>query len=230
LYEVKALGASKMDFITLAVEQSRILRALDEMLGDDTDNVGGSSSAASFHLADHTAQAQLDVSSGMDSIAARPLFSKNAEAELYLLATNFLLYVALVIVVILVCRIYFPEALVSRSHQTRPRSYNYRVAEEQEADEEDYVSDEEDLRLNAAADGNGRNDRSASDFFDFEQESLSRKQVLQRLAFCCCMLNLTFVMWGALQVRASETRWNVPSVWRWATNLIFLVHHHRNAC
>jgi hypothetical protein len=201
-----------MDFITLAVEQSRILRALDEMLGDDTDNVGASS-VASVHLADNTAQAPLDVSSGMDSIAARPLFSKNAEAELYLLATNFLLYVALVIVVILVCRIYFPEALVSRSHQSRPRSYNYRVAEEQEADEEEDVSDGEDVRLNAAtADGNERNDRSASDFLDFEQESLSRKQVLQRLAFCCCMLNLTFVMWGALQVRASETRWRLDTL------------------
>jgi hypothetical protein len=148
LCEVNALGVSKMDFITLAVEQSRILRALDEMLGDDKDNVGGSSSGASVYVADNTVQAPLDVGSGMDSMAARPLFSKNAEAELYLLATNFLLYVALVIVVILVCRIYFPEALVSRSHQTRPRSYNYRVAEEQEADEDDFASDEEDLRLN----------------------------------------------------------------------------------
>jgi hypothetical protein len=36
---------------------------------------------------------------------------------------------------------------------------------------------------------------------EFQQESLSRKQVLQRLIFCCIMLNVTFVLWGALQVR-----------------------------
>jgi hypothetical protein len=35
---------------------------------------------------------------------------------------------------------------------------------------------------------------------EFQQESLSKTQVLQRLVFCSLMLNITFVMWGALQV------------------------------
>ena len=44
-------------------------------------------------------------------IGSRPVLSKSAEAELYLLATNFLLYVAMVIITILVAKIYFPESL-----------------------------------------------------------------------------------------------------------------------
>lgn len=192
-----------MDFITLATEHRRLLRALDEMLGDDNDDRTGSSAtaAAAAGVLGISDTPSFGESSGMDAVAAsRPVFSKNAEAELYMLATNFLLYVALVIVVILVCRIYFPEALVSRDHQPRPRNYNYRVAEAQEVGEEDYGSDDEEEALDSGEDDAG-NPRAESGFFDFQQESLSRKQVLQRLIFCCIMLNVTFVMWGALQVR-----------------------------
>ena len=49
--------------------------------------------------------------SGNSGIGSHPFFSKSAEAELYVLATNFLLYVAMVIITIIVAKIYFPESL-----------------------------------------------------------------------------------------------------------------------
>jgi hypothetical protein len=202
-----------MDFISLATEHRRFLRILDEMLGDDNDDRTTSTAAAIVGAGALASAAPYAEGSSMDTVAARPLFSKNAEAELYMLATNFLLYVALVIVVILVCRIYFPEALESRGQQPRPRNYNYRVAEAQEV-EEDYSSDDEDRESDDILDsGDDEGVNPASSFFDFQQDKMTRKHVLQRLIFCIIMLNVTFVMWGALQVRYNYS-------WRIRINLI----------
>lgn len=73
-------------------------------------------------------------------IGDRPFLSKTAEAELYLLATNFLLYVAMVIITTMICKIYFPESL-DRGINGMPqaRTFNYRVAE----GDEYYGSDDE---------------------------------------------------------------------------------------
>lgn len=48
-----------------------------------------------------------------------------------------------------------------------------------------------------------------SSFLEFDQETKPRGEVLKRLAFCSLMLNITFVMWGALQVSA---RWYAHTV------------------
>jgi hypothetical protein len=40
---------------------------------------------------------------------------------------------------------------------------------------------------------------------EFEQLTMSKTQVLMRLALCIVMLNLTFVTWGLLQVRQKVT-------------------------
>ena len=45
--------------------------------------------------------------------------------------------------------------------------------------------------------------RPRSSFFDFVPERMSRTQVLKRLIFCSLMLNVTFVLWGVLQVRTT---------------------------
>lgn len=207
-----------MDFITLATEQRRFLRVLEEMLGDDDETAaaGLSSSAAA-------PEAQLSILSQQSEDAARPLFGKDAEAELLLLATNFLLYTAMVIVVILVCRVYFPEALQSRvvhiHHHGRRRNYDYRVAQEQllrkgaavssDEGEDFYGSDEsdsdeaEEILDSSTGSAMMMELQDGKNFLEFQQESLSRKQVLQRLVFCCIMLNVTFVAWGALQVRCA---------------------------
>ena len=198
-----------------------------------------SSSSSSYDTSNYNNEPQPDL-----NLQHRPIFSKNAEGELFLLATNFLLYVALVIVVILVCRIYFPELLIARnnhnidnhnksSSSSSPSTtdsssspspsgnYKYRVADpllqtssktddnndDDDDDEMNYGTDDDDDDdmddPDAALYQNDNDPRHSSQKFslEFQQESLSRKQVLQRLIFCCIMLNVTFVLWGALQVR-----------------------------
>lgn len=188
-----------MDFVSLATESDprRVLRQLDQMFGGSE--------------------------GGIDDMEARPFLSKTAEAELYLLATNFLLYVAMVIITTGVAKIYFPESLERSSAAPRARSYNYRInaaaqesedyygsdvedemgEDEEDDDEEEEVldsGDEEDRGLMGGKKADvAKSDRHA-DFFEFSQQSMSKTQVLRRLVFCILMLNITFVTWGVLQV------------------------------
>jgi hypothetical protein len=223
-----------MDFITLATETNprRLLRYLTDVTGDD-DDMGYFPKPAPAATA-ATAAAVQETSYDM---ADRPVFSKTAEAELYLLATNFLLYVSLVIITILVAKIYFPQALERSSpvQQPRARSYSYRMAAAQ-ASEEYYGSDAE-----GEDDGDGDNDEEILDsgdeeeedllllpgggqkassvsgrinsLLEFQQESLSKAQVLKRLVFCSIMLNVVFVLWGALQVCINAYMCKTASGW-----------------
>jgi len=88
-----------MDFITLATETDprRLLRHLTDVLGDDDDVAYPAASAAGTSSSSYTDPSPSSVESGQ-----KPFLSKTAEAELYLLATNFLLYVAMVIIATLV--------------------------------------------------------------------------------------------------------------------------------
>ena len=72
-----------MDFVDLANWQSSIIRQLSAAPDDDFSNLENLSPAAAATSAGTDPTGTLDVS--------RPFFSKTAEAELYLLATNFLL-------------------------------------------------------------------------------------------------------------------------------------------
>jgi hypothetical protein len=210
-----------MDFISLATEQHRFQRFLDEMLGEDDPTVVGGRGVDTTTSSEMSAPERGVALPSIDSPSSqsidtevRPIFSHNAEMELYQLATNFLLYVALVIVVILVCRIYFPEWLIARKPAVpvrRSSNYNYRVAEEQDElfDEEDEDGDdEEELLSSSTSNKGGVVYEKQPSFLEFQQERLSRKQVLQRLAFCSIFLNVTFVVWGALQVRDSFRLWH----------------------
>lgn len=47
----------------------------------------------------------------------------------------------------------------------------------------------------------------SSTFLEFSQASLTRMQVMKRLVFCSVMLNVTFVLWGALQERMLTRRY-----------------------
>ena len=101
-----------MDFVTIATETS-----LRRLLGDAS---SGSDAAADPSI--------------MTGSGNTSKLSKTSEAELYLLATNFLLYVAMVIITILVTKIYFPDRLErrdvddDRSASPRARSFAYRMA------------------------------------------------------------------------------------------------------
>lgn len=204
-----------MDFISLASEQYRFLRRLDEYL--ESNNKGSTKENDIYYNSAATAS-EIGVQNGY-----RPLFSQTAEAELFLLATNFLLYVAMVLVVIMVCKIYFPEMLKSRSggegYPIRSRHFNYRVAESSggnavvvtddnpfdddnnqiEDDDEVLDSDDEnrplDHHMNRTRGGTTR-----ESFLEFQQELMPKSQVLRRLVLCSIMLNIVFVTWGALQV------------------------------
>jgi adenosine 3'-phospho 5'-phosphosulfate transporter B2 len=139
----------------------------------------------------------------------------------------------MVIITIMVAKIYFPEALERVQHHTTPhnvRSYSYRMARSQDV-EEYYASDaeeEEEERnkniepeeildsddealpegsSNAASAFQQQQQQQTAGFLDFDSGSLSRLQVLRRLTFCCLMLNITFVAWGALQERMLTRRY-----------------------
>jgi hypothetical protein len=145
------------------------------------------------------------------------LLTPAAEAELLLLSTNFLLYVALVIITTMVCKIYFPEALERGSGAPIVRSYSYRMVEDDaiENNESYYgsdVSDDDDEEneevLDSSSEENDREQQqqqqqqqpSHNNLMEFDQTRLSKAQVLKRLAFCSLVLNVTFVAWGVLQV------------------------------
>jgi adenosine 3'-phospho 5'-phosphosulfate transporter B2 len=213
------------DFITLATETDprRLLRRLDQILGDD-DSVANSATPLPS-----TAYTNYGADPGNGASGTTPVLSKTAEAELYLLATNFLLYVAMVIIATMVAKIYFPEALDrAASSPRRARSFSYRMAELNDASEqaaiaedeyygsdaEDFSdadevldSDDDEAEENAFLPRRQSASRRPSNFLEFQQESLSRAQVLKRLVFCSLMLNATFVMWGALQERMLTRRY-----------------------
>ena len=140
------------------------------------------------------------------------LLSATSEAELLLLSTNFLLYVALVIITTMVCKIYFPEALERGSPIVR--SYSYRMVEDAMDENESYygsdVSDDDDEENEEVLDSSSSEDndreqqqqqQSAHSLMEFDQTRLSKAQVLKRLALCSLILNVTFVAWGVLQVK-----------------------------
>jgi hypothetical protein len=88
-----------MDFISLAMDLSPA-RLLDEMLGEDESTIAAhatsvvSNSTTNYQQEQYSTGTTLPTASSMnDTLTTRPYISKSAEAELYLLATNFLLYV-----------------------------------------------------------------------------------------------------------------------------------------
>lgn len=147
--------------------------------------------------------------------SSAPLLSPTAEAELLLLATNFLLYVAMVIIVTIVAKVYFPESLKrSENAQNISRSHSYlRVISG-----DDYVSGDDDEEENNDNDNDNNNSNidtdsseeekaTSSSYLEFDLANSSRQVVVKRLAFCSIMLIVTFVAWGVLQERILTRRY-----------------------
>merc|ERR1719162_1918280 len=79
-----------------------------------------------------------------------PFLSKSAEVELYLLATNFLLYVAMVIITTIICKVYFPDSLKRGTIPNIRRKYSYRQkTEHREPEENQSFADKEEDELEA---------------------------------------------------------------------------------
>ncbi len=149
----------------------------------------------------------------------------------------FIADVAMVIIITMVAKIYFPEALERlepiEAINTRSRTINYRrVADEELEDNNYYSSDEENKAGDSdddekANDGDGKEGRSLMKSYsdsvnsknsnarqniedsplEFRQEHTSKASVLSRLVFCVIMLNVTFVTWGVLQERMLTRRY-----------------------
>ena len=112
--------------------------------------------------------------------------------------------VALVIIITMVAKIYFPESL-ERRNEDHPvsRSYSYRMVGEtnrkdiQENFSTDSLSDDEDSEenLNSEEEQDELKNPPAtsrqSQFLEFDQETMPKAEVVKRLAFCCLMLNVT---------------------------------------
>jgi len=223
-----------MDFVSIASALYSGHRFLhegdneDDILGDYTESSTVTISAnvplspsinESFASSPLLDEEHLDISSGSVT-SQQPLLSATAEVELYLLATNFLLYVAMVIITTLVAKIYFPEAVErgpASNHMPRSESY-IRVAEDAASyysDEDDAEGGKEEVEGVEGVEGealiNNNNhkrnklesnsNRKSDNFLEFEQSTSPKLDVMKRLSFCCLMLNVTFVTWGLLQER-----------------------------
>lgn len=146
---------------------------------------------------------QLSSQDGMSTAATKPLLSPSADAELYVLATNFLLYVAMVIITIMVCRIYFPFLLERGEHvaEEEPVSRDANLLELEEDEEDDAAA------TSATGETEPLTTPLGLSVFDFDQRANDKMSVMKRLIFCCVMLNVTFVTWGVLQERMLTRRY-----------------------
>lgn len=133
----------------------------------------------------------------------------------------------MVIITTMIAKIYFPECLERRQGPPpEPSSYAYRMVDgeqsqkpfKDEAEDEEYSSDDADADLDEALDSGDEADlvnelypmpefTTRPTLLEFDQETMSKAQVLKSLLFCCLMLNITFVSWGVLQERMLTRRY-----------------------
>jgi len=133
-----------MDFISLATAAHETSRHVFRLLIEDTTSTPNeyTSSAAA-----NTAAQQQQYTTGttsMPQLENRPLLSPTAESALLELSTNFLLYVAMVMITTMVAKIYFPSWLEPREEpQTRMSNHAY-MNVMQDAYKDDLSDEEED--------------------------------------------------------------------------------------
>lgn len=157
------------DFIELA-ESSRLLinRFLGGAENDDFVNLETEplvdSASAGGAVKGQTTDHQNDYSFDAPA-SSSPFLSKSAEAELYLLATNFLLYVAMVIITTLIAKIYFPGSLTRESIPSIRRTYSYRrkAAIDRSEEQLSYADVEEDELEALYSDEEDENDGSLNE-------------------------------------------------------------------
>jgi len=147
-----------MDFFTIA--QSTTPRSLRRFLADamDDDFSRMDTSHTSHHgykndsILDFVAaeaDAAIDNANGGD-VEKAPMLSPAAEAELFMLATNFLLYVAIVLIITMICKKYFPEALErleAQNAKPATRNVNYRRVSSDNEENSGKASDEEGISI-----------------------------------------------------------------------------------
>lgn len=215
-----------MDFVSLAEATSikAISRYLSSVEDDDFSHLDTTHTSNHDIANDSILEATKSMINTADvETENAPMLSPAAEAELFMLATNFLLYVAMVLIITMIAKIYFPEAL----ERVQPmlatpttRTFSYRRVSDEEAAKNGgsyYSSDEEDEDEKALVPSESQESMKSkgeqstgsviSEILEFEQENTSKAEVLRRLALCVLMLNVTFVTWGVLQERMLTRRY-----------------------
>ena len=162
----------------------------------------------------------------------------DAGTELYVLATQFLLYIALVILTILLQRVYFPHTMPDGPYTAEP--VGSKVDDEEVAAE--FGEFESEAPLVASEDGAEaggglgappelRREKSLEelsvlasmvDFRNFEQEHMTKRQVLTRLLTCAVGLNVSFVVAGILQERMLTMPYDGGEYFTSSYGLVFL--------
>jgi len=218
-----------MDFVSLAEATSiKSVRRYLQSIEDDDFSRLDTSHTSSHEIANDSI---LDVTKEMVFTADvetenPPMLSPVAESELFMLATNFLLYVAIVLIITMVAKIYFPESLErGQNFLAAPstRTFSYRRVSDEEAaknggnyDSSDEEEESEIALVESKSHGSMKSKGRASvrssashlsEALEFEQENTSKAEVLKRLALCVIMLNVTFVTWGVLQERMLTRRY-----------------------
>lgn len=217
-----------MDFQQLAEATSiSSVRRLLETISEDDDFSHLDTSVTSHHATGNDSIVEFTKSKSLagDSLTFNenaPMLSQDAEAELLKLAVNFLLYVAIVLIITMVAKIYFPESLERSAPMNLPstRTSTFRRMDPQSSSESGscYTSDEEEEGSGSGNDASlgdsleyedkiGQTPKGNFLDFEFEQENTSRTEVMKRLVFCVLMLNVTFVTWGLLQERMLTRRY-----------------------
>lgn len=144
------------------------------------------------------------------------LHGNDAGTELFVLATNFLLYIALVILTMLLQKMYFPESLreaeLSARPTAQPEALGADVELEPLASSEvplDHLPSDLDPPPKALRRSSSLSEMaSLIDFQNFNQQEMTKKQVLGRLFHCAVGLNLSFLIWGILQERMLTRPYN----------------------
>lgn len=109
-----------MDFISLATATNEVTSNIRRRLLEDTTTSTASTAVSSIPLgADGSTTNDIAMTT-----ATKPLLSPSAENELFKLCTNFLLYVAMVIIITLMCKVYFPD-LLERNLEPHARKASY---------------------------------------------------------------------------------------------------------
>mmetsp|Transcript_3850 Transcript_3850/g.15251 ORF Transcript_3850/g.15251 Transcript_3850/m.15251 type:complete len:496 (+) Transcript_3850:160-1647(+) len=141
-----------------------------------------------------------------------------AGAEIYVLAQNFLLYIALVIITALLQHYYFPDSIkrgqikaadaVSADDDAEDGGAPTTSGAVAVAEKEPFVSGSGDSSSPPASSlkkpGAARRSSSLSmlaGMEDFDQETSTKREVLTRLSVCVTGLLLSFLVWGVLQER-----------------------------
>lgn len=146
----------------------------------------------------------------------------DAGTELFILATNFLLYIALVIITYLLQKMYFPHSIEKvAAPQTTMEGCS-------ELEMEPLTNEENGISMPTRKLPRASSLNEFAKMIEFQNvnaedmKTMTKKGVLNRLAFCVMGLNVSFLIWGVLQERMLTQPYNDGEYFSSSYGLVFL--------